>query len=167
MSEFKQILKHSRNYLAANLATKALAFITIPVYTRLLNTNDYGIVTIFLGVGGILGSIMAFSMDRSISRYYFDQESHEDFCRFNGTSLLLACLAFILNSIILILYAEEFADLVRLDVRVVYFLIPLTLINIIGLTFEQIFGPQKKSKKIALSSLFRVYTGFTISIILL
>lgn len=37
MSDFKALAKHSTNYLFAIMATKALAFISIPVYTRLLS----------------------------------------------------------------------------------------------------------------------------------
>lgn len=37
MSDFKALAKHSTNYLFATMATKALAFISIPVYTRLLS----------------------------------------------------------------------------------------------------------------------------------
>lgn len=167
MSGFKQVLKHGRNYLAANLATKALAFISIPIYTRLLSTVEYGVVSIFLGVAGILSSIMTLSMDRSISRYYFDQKDSNDFSQFNGTSLILSLIIFFFNAIILFLFAENFGKLVGLDKGVVFLLIPYTLINIIGLTFEQIFGPQKKSKAIAITSLYRVYIGFGLSIIII
>ena len=165
MSDFKGFLKHGGNYLIANLATKALAFISIPFYTRMLTTEEYGVVSVFLGVAAILSSIMALSMDRSISRYYFDQKSPEDFKNFVGTSVILAFFAFLLNCILLYFFAEEFGEWVGLETGVVYLLIPFTLINIIDLTFEQIYGPQKKSKKIAITSLYRVYLGFTLSII--
>ena len=33
MSDFKALAKHSTNYLFATMATKALAFISIPVFT--------------------------------------------------------------------------------------------------------------------------------------
>ncbi len=165
MAGFKEILKHGRNYLAANLATKALAFISIPIYTRLLSTEEYGVVSIFLGVAGILGSVMALSMDRSISRYYFDQKSLDDFKQFNGTSLILSIIAFLLNSLLLLIFAENFGNKVGLEKNVVYLLIPFTLINIIGLMFEQINGAQKQSKIIAITSLYRVYVGFALSIL--
>lgn len=167
MPGFKEILKHSRNYLIANLATKALAFISIPVYTRLLTPNDYGIVSIFLGVVGIMGSIMSFSTDRSVSRYFFDQKSPEDFKRFVGTSSILALCFFILNSLILFIFAEKFGNLVGLSKNTVYLIIPVSFINVIGLTFEQIYGPLKKSKVIALASVSMVYIGFTLSILLI
>lgn len=42
MSDFKALAKHSTNYLFAIMATKALAFISIPVYTRLLSIIVFG-----------------------------------------------------------------------------------------------------------------------------
>jgi O-antigen/teichoic acid export membrane protein len=164
MGGFKEIVKHGGNYLTANLATKALAFISIPVYTRLLSADEYGIISIFIGVIAILGSVMSFSADRSVSRFYFDQKGPEDFKQFVSTSSFLAGIFFLINTVILIVFAEEFGELVGLSKRVVYLLIPVTFINIIGLTFEQIYGPIKKSKTIALSSLARVYLGFAFSI---
>lgn len=167
MAGFKEIMGHGKNYLIANLATKALAFISIPVYTRLLSMNDYGIVSIFIGVVGIFGSIMSLSADRSVSRYYFDQKDEQDFRQFVGTSSTLASLFFIVNSLLIIIFSEKLGDLIGLDKRVIYLLIPVTFIDIIGLTFEQIYGPLKKSKIVASSSLIRVYIGFTFSIALI
>ena len=42
MSDFKALAKHSTNYLFATMATKALVFISIPVYTRLLSRYELG-----------------------------------------------------------------------------------------------------------------------------
>lgn len=165
MAEFKNVLKHSGNYLIANLATKALAFISIPVYTRLLSTHDFGVYSIFIGVVGILASLMAFSADRSVSRYFFDQKNENDFKQFVGTSTILAFVFFFINSILLIIFADEFGGLVGLNKKVVYLIIPVSLINIVGLTFQQIYGPLKESKTIAKSSLFQVYIGFAFSIL--
>jgi len=164
MASFTEILRHSRNYFIANISTRALAFISIPVYTRLLSPDEYGIVSIFFGVAAILSCVMSLGADRSISRYYFDQKNIEDFRCFTGTSSILALAAFVVNATILAYFAKEFGSLVGLNANVVYLLVPTTLINIIGLTFEQIYGPQKESKKIALSSLARVYAGFALSI---
>lgn len=166
MAGFNEILTHGRNYLIANLATRALAFISIPVYTRLLTPNDYGIVSIYIGVVAILASVMSFSADRSVSRYYFDQKNPEDFRRFVGTSSLLALAFFIFNSLLLVLFAERFGQLVGLSKSLVYLIIPISFINVIGLTFDQIFGPLKRSKNIAVSSLSKVYIGFSFSILL-
>ena len=167
MAGFKEILKHGKNYLGASLATRALAFISIPIYTRLLSTQEYGVISVFMGVAIVIGSIMTLSIDRSISRYFFDQKNSNDFNSFVGTSAILASIVFLINATLLAIFAEDFGKLVGLEKGVVYLLIPFTLINIIGLTFEQIYGPQKKSKIIVISSLYRVYISFALSLILI
>lgn len=167
MSGFKEILKHSSNYLIASLATRALAFISIPVYTRLLSTEDYGIVSVFLGIVSILNVLVAFNFDTSISRYFYDKTSDSDFKNFVGTTLISSLFFIILSSIVFFYFADKFSIYLNLPVRVVYFLVPMATLNLIGLIFIQIYQPQKLSKPVALSSLFRVYLGFACSISLI
>lgn len=165
MANFKEVLRHGANYLISNLATRALAFISIPVYTRLLSTTDYGIVNIFIGVSGILSSLLTLCCDQSISRYFFDKTNDDDFKRFVGTSTIIAVIVFIINSAILIFYAADVAKLINLSVNMVYLLIPFSFINIVSLTYQQIYSPMKESKKIAASSLLRTYIGFALAIV--
>ncbi|MDP2420245.1 lipopolysaccharide biosynthesis protein [Sediminibacterium sp.] len=166
-SSFVGFLKHGGNYLFASFANSALVFISIPIYTRLLNTEEYGIVSIFLGITNILASLMSFSTDRSVSRYFFDQKDELDFKKFVGASSILAFIFFIINSILLAIFAEEFGEFIGLNKYVVYLLIPVTAINILGLTFEQIYGPIKRSRDIARSSITKVILGFIFSILLI
>ena len=166
-NNFVSFLKHGGYYLISSLATGALAFISIPIFTRLLSTDDYGVISIFMGVASIISSIMAFSADRSVSRYYFDQKDELDFKRFVGTSSVISIFFFTINATLLFLFANEFGKLVGLKKEVVYLLIPLSGINIIGLTFEQIYGPLKKSKQIAVSAILRVFLGFAFSVSLI
>lgn len=164
MAGFADVLKHGGNYLIANFATRALAFISIPVYTHLLTTEDYGIYSIFIGIVAIANNILTLCTDQAVGRYYFDRKSDEDFKRFVGTSSVMALCFFIFNSVILFIFAPQIAELVDLDTNLIYLMIPLVLMNITGLTFEQIYQVQKKSKQIAISSLSRVYLGFACSI---
>jgi len=164
LAGFKEILKHGSNYLIANLATRALAFVSIPVYTRILSTSDFGTTNIFLGVGGILSNILTLCCDQSISRYYFDKKNDEDFKRFVGTSISISSIIFLINTIIFVALSDHICKLVGLDRQTTLLLLPYTFINIIGLTYQQIYTPMKESKKIALSSLSRVYLGFFFAI---
>ena len=167
MASFKEVLGHGRNYLIASLATKALGFISIPVYTRILSTTEYGIVSIFIGVVGILNSIFTLGVDRAISRYYFDQKDSDDFKNFVGISFFLAGVIFLINSLLLIFFSEYISNITKLPKELIIFILPVTFVNIIGLTFEQIFGPMKKSSLIASSSLVRVYLTFGISVVII
>lgn len=167
MSNFKEILAHGKNYLIANLATKALSFISIPVYTRLLTTEDFGIVNVFLGVAGILSSLLTLCTDQSVSRYYFDKKSDDDFKGFVGTSSILSGLIFCLNSLILVISLDGVASVIGLSRNLTLLLIPVSFFNILGLTFEQIYTVLKQSRKIAMSSLIRAYVSFGLAVVLI
>ena len=39
--------KASTYYLIGNLFNKGIAFLTVPIFTRILSTTDYGIVTTY------------------------------------------------------------------------------------------------------------------------
>lgn len=164
-SNFKNIIKHGGNYLVASLATSALSFVSIPIYTRILSPLDYGIVSIYTGFVGVLTTIIAFSADRSVSRYFFDQKDEVDFKKFVGTTSVLSSLFFLLNSILIFIFADKLSSVLNLNVHIIYLMIPMSFINIVGLLFEQIYGPLKKSKEIAFSSFVKVLLGFIFSVV--
>ena len=89
-SDFYETLKHSKNYFSANLATKAIAFISIPIFTRLLTQADYGIIAVFTAYVGILTVILSFNSHYAVSRYYYEKK--DDFDEFLGTTIILVCL---------------------------------------------------------------------------
>ena len=70
MSDFKALAKHSANYLVATIATKALAFISIPVYTRLLTVAEYGVMQVFLSTIGIVQVLLTLDSEVAVSRYF-------------------------------------------------------------------------------------------------
>ena len=108
---------------------------------------------------------MGLSFDRSISRYYFDKKGDQDFSEFIGTSIILTGVIFFINSILVYTFADEFSGVLGINRGLVYLLIPFTMINIIGLVFQQIFAPQKKSGIIAKSTIYRLYLGFSLSFV--
>lgn len=79
MSDFKALAKHSTNYLFATMATKALAFISIPVYTRLLSYIEYGIINVFMSTVGIVQVLLTLNTEVAISRYYYDGQKRTGF----------------------------------------------------------------------------------------
>lgn len=150
--------------MIASLATRALAFISIPVYTNLLSENDYGIIAIFFGLVSVFSTLLTLNCDTAVHRYFFDKKSNTDFKQFVGTTTMLCLIIIIVNSIIILSFAQQIADIVELPLITIKLLLPLVIINIIGLLFAQIYQPQKLSKPIAKSSLTRVYLGFIVSI---
>ena len=67
-------------YLVGNVFNKGIAFLTVPVFTRILSTSDYGIVTTYNSWIGILSMIMGFALHMSIRIASVDyKEKIDDF----------------------------------------------------------------------------------------
>ena len=165
MSNYKSLFKHSRNYFFATMATKALSFISIPVYTSLLFVEDYGIVNIFMSFVGIVSVFLTLSSEVSISRYYYDAINEEDFKRFVGTSIKITSIIIVFTTFIVILGLNFIANIINMPPRLALCLIPVGLFNITNSIFTQIYNPQMQSKKIAIVSSLQGYLAFILSVI--
>lgn len=71
-------VKASLMYFVGNIFDKAVAFITIPIFTRLLTTNDYGITTTYLSWISMLAVIITLSLGNSIRTAVVDYKESTD-----------------------------------------------------------------------------------------
>lgn len=167
MSDFKEIAKHSINYLFAQIATKALAFISIPVYTRLLTVEEFGIVNVFLSTIGISSCILTLNTEVAISRYYYDKKDEDDFKEFIGANITIVCIIFIIMSLAVIISLPWISKILSFDYLLTLSLIPVSLYNITNSIFQQIYSVLLQSKKIALVSSIQIYLAFILSVIII
>lgn len=63
-----EVVIHSKNYLTAAVFTKALGFITIPIFTRLIPPDGYGAIAIYRSIVGIVSIIATLGVDSSLKR---------------------------------------------------------------------------------------------------
>lgn len=165
MSDTKNLLIHSGNYLFAELATKALGFISIPVYTALLTTEDYGVFSVFSATVGILGPILFLACETAISRYWFDAKTIDDFKRFVGTSIILSSIVFCATSVLYLLFINKISLQLNFNKCLTILVLPMCVFNVVDSVFAQIYSPQLKSKKIAIISSIKAYLAFVVSIV--
>ena len=64
--------KASFCYLIGNFFNKGLAFLTIPIFTRLLSTSDYGLINTYSSWGGIIIMFMGLSLQMGIRTAFID-----------------------------------------------------------------------------------------------
>lgn len=165
MSNYKEIAKHSGNYFLAMVATKALAFISLPVFTYLLTVEEYGIYNVFISTVGITTIILTLNTEVAVSRYYYDSKDIHDFKRFVGTTVKLSTLVFVFMSILLIIFVEPISDYLGFENLLTISLIPVSFYNITNSIFQQIYQPMLASKKIAIVSSVQTYLAFGLSIL--
>lgn len=91
-------LKASTLYTIGNLFNKAIAFFTIPIFTRLLTTSEYGITQTYLSWVSILTLIVGLSLGNSIRTAYIDFK--EDLEGYMSSIFGLSLLSFLLTSVL-------------------------------------------------------------------
>lgn len=165
MSDYKALAKHSANYLAATIATKALGFISIPIYVRLLTVHDYGVMQVFMSTAGIMQVILTLNSEVAVSRYYYDAKDEQDFKEFVTTTIKLTtriwCLMFAITLLCVPFLAKEFSFSKLLTIA----LIPVASYSSINSIFQQIYNPLLQSRKIATVTSIQTYLAFGLSVV--
>jgi len=82
---FRRIFVNTANYGIGGFLPHVISFFLIPVYTRFLTPEDYGIAEVVGSVGAVLFVFMRLGMGGAITRYYFDLKSKEAFRDFVST----------------------------------------------------------------------------------
>lgn len=162
-SDIFKTLKHTKNYLSADIAIKAMAFISIPIFTRLFTQADYGVVSVFSAYVGIFAVILSLNSYTAVSRYYY--EKTDDFGEFIGTALFFVSLIFVSTVPIYILFYKQISGLIKLPGLLPIYLIFACLFVVIYSIYYQILVPQKKSKEAATISILKGYATFGVAVL--
>lgn len=76
-------------YFIGNLFNKGIAFLAVPIFTRILSTNDYGIVNTYNSWIGIVSMVIGFALHMAIRSAFLDfKENIDDFLSVTITFVL-------------------------------------------------------------------------------
>ena len=90
-TEKGKVLKAGLGYMIGNMFIKGVAFITLPIFTRLLSTDDYGIYNTYGAYEAILAIVMGLGMYSSIKNAQYDYK--EKVNTYIATLLSILCIA--------------------------------------------------------------------------
>lgn len=70
--KIKELLQTSSIYFTATLASKALPFVFLPIFTFYLSTEDFGIISTFKAFGLFLAPLIGLSTNAALSRHFWE-----------------------------------------------------------------------------------------------
>lgn len=164
-TDFKATIRHAKNYLITNISSKALSLLSIPILTRLLTTDEYGVINVFTSFIGIFAIIFTLNLHSAISRYYY--ENKDDFNDFFGTSIILVFSFTSLSFMILLLGRYYFAELFNIPVDIFMFFIPVVLFEVVTSVFVQIYTAKRESKMLAKLNIMKIYGTFILTVVII
>jgi len=158
-----EILRHSRNYLSADLAVKAIGFISIPIFTRLLTEEEYGIISTFYAYVPIILVLLSLNTYNSVGRYYYEKK--EDLPNFLGSYIILLTLIVLFTSTFYFAFHGIFFPLIKMPYPLPILIVFVCIFNIVYSIYLQTLYPQRKSKRVAFVSIVYGYTTLFMAII--
>lgn len=108
MEKENKVIKAGIGYTVGNYMLKGLSFLTVPIFSRLLSTADYGIFNTYLAYQTILFLLIGLALHTSLknARYKYC----ENFAEYNSNCILLAICSFmawiLLGNLLYPLYAD-------------------------------------------------------------
>ena len=155
--------------MIASLLPITVSFIMLPIYSRYLTPEDYGVIALVLSLQAFLPLIMTFQIHSSISRFYFDYKDNLNNLNVFITTILVSAL--ILASIVLfiiITYLENilylilpktigYNDIFLLGIISTYFYIFTT-------AFITILRVQQKAKLFMKTSLYLFIISLSVNV---
>lgn len=113
----KELWKHVSNYFSAALFTKFLAFLSIPIFTRLLGPEGYGGLALFLSITSIMGIIATLGVDTGIRRYCFERDYDEKKFISSNFLFIIICQAIIL--LFIVIFKQELINIFSIPFQVI------------------------------------------------
>ncbi|XQY91542.1 lipopolysaccharide biosynthesis protein [Metabacillus sp. HB246100] len=103
------LFKSSAVYTITNIINAAIPFLMMPILTRELSPIDYGIVSMFQVLIGIVAPFTGLSVNGAINRKYYDRDKI-DFPKYVANSLILLISSTLMVAIIFALFSNAIAD---------------------------------------------------------
>jgi O-antigen/teichoic acid export membrane protein len=92
----KNLIKSSSVYAGGNLIARAIPFMLLPILTRFLSSEDYGVLAIFMAIFGVMEIFISMGTTDAIVRAYFDiADKKKDFPEYVFNGLLINVAVFV------------------------------------------------------------------------
>ncbi|ADO76487.1 oligosaccharide flippase family protein [Halanaerobium praevalens] len=158
-----EFIKHAKNYMTATFFTKALGFISVPIFTRLLTPDEYGILAIFTSVISISTILLGLNFHGAVNRYY--HEENKEFGEFISSNILFLLFFNIISLYLINLYKNEISSLIKIEVNIFIIAIIIAIFNIPIKIFLSYLQTSKQSDKYSLISVSKSVLILIISIV--
>ena len=157
-------IKAGLGYTLGNFFLKGVAFLTVPIFTRLLTPSDFGIISLYTTWVGVFTILVGLSLDSSVIRAY--QDFKEDYDQYLSSVLFLSVLSLILTLLLGTILRNTISNIIGFPYYIIMLIIFQSyFVFIIGFNNMRYIS-QYLYKKSLLISISNTVIGVIISIFL-
>lgn len=163
-ADFINVFSHAKNYVTAELFSKGLAFLSLPILTRLMTPDEYGVMAVFVSFCTVASIIFGFGFRGAVSRYYYEQT--KDFYSFFSSSFWFIALLGIPLLILAYFYSDFLKDFLNIPLGMIYFSLAIVIPQALFELYQGYLQSASNSKKVAFLNIVNatIITVLTIGI---
>lgn len=162
--DFVHFANHSKNYIFADVIIKGIAFLSIPIFTRLLDPYDYGVIAIFGSFVSIFTIIGDLGISGSVTRFYY--EKNDKFEEFFGSVIGFVIIWSFSISFILYLLRYKLKLFFSIPIDIIIIGISVVFTGVFLKILLAFFMAAKKSKKYAKTKVIKAVLFLLVSLFL-
>ncbi len=160
-----KVVKAGTWYTLTNFFTIGISFLTLPIFTRLLSTEDYGITSVYSSYLNIFVIVFSLDVVASIQRGKFDFK--DNYNQFVSSVLFLGTISFIIFSLLILAFQSFFSKMLDLEPILLYVLLINAFFAFVQNLVLAKFRVEYNYKKISLIQIANSLIGVILSIILI
>lgn len=132
----KKVINNSLLYTIGQLGVKASSFIFMPIYVRLLDTQEYGIVTLITSFIFPASIVFMVAINHAVIRFYNEYSSEKELrAKYIGTIITFVIISSLVGVLFLIATHNQVASYLFKDIE----FYPYVFFGLIALFFETIY----------------------------
>lgn len=164
-TDFSELLNHSKNYVSADVLAKGLVFLSIPILTRLLTTEDYGVLGVYTSITSILIIIFGLGIRGSVTRYFYEDKN--DFDKFLGTNISLLGIFGILLLSGLYYFRNELSVFFETSSKLFVYASLVAFFSVMFEIYQSYLQASKRSKEYSILSMTKSFFTLAVTIIII
>ncbi|SFV60209.1 Membrane protein involved in the export of O-antigen and teichoic acid [hydrothermal vent metagenome] len=171
ISQFKNsiLFKNTFIYVLLQFINKVIPFLLLPVLTRYLTPEDYGMIATYNTLIGALSIFIGLSMSGAIGISFFHL-TKEDLKKYTGNVFNILLISVLIVSIVVILFQSYLSEKLKLPTIWLYVAIVVALMHMITSVNLTLWRSQQKAKPYAFyevsQTLFNIFLSLFLIIIM-
>lgn len=160
-----KLVKSGIWYTIGTFLVQGLSFLTVPIFTRMLSTSDYGIVTNYGNYLSFFMTVITMGLISSVQRSKYDFK--EDYNEFLSSVLFLSTISAVVWFVVVSIFREFFANILGISNMLTVLLVIQCFFNFVVEFSNQKFTAEYEYRKFLLVSVSSAILNIVLSIILI
>lgn len=161
-----RFVKNTSIYTVSDILNKMVPFILLPVLTRYLTPQDYGIIAMFFVFTSILGIVMTLETNTAISVNYF-KISREKLKIYIANVLLIIAVATCLTILFIVLFSPWLTKILAIPTEWLFVGVIVTLLQFITTINLLLWQSEQNPFPLGIYQISQTIVNLTLSLILI